>query len=123
MINLYTGVCEFVKMGAATAFIKRDNWVEVIGSSTLPMGVFNQVEYEDISKKLYHGDYIILLSDGVLDVAPCVEKEQFFQGFILSQTCQNPNELAKNILDFAKSQCNEEVLDDMTILVTGIWKK
>lgn len=123
MINLYTGVCEFVKMGAATAFIKRDNWVETISSSTLPMGVFNQVEYEDISKKLYDGDYIILLSDGVLDAAPCVEKEQFFQGFILSQTCQNPNELAQNILDFAKSQCERDTLDDMTVLVTGIWKK
>ena len=123
MINLYTGVCEFVKMGAATAFIKRDNWVETISSSTLPMGVFNQVEYEDISKKLYHGDYIILLSDGVLDAAPCVEKEQFFQGFILSQTCQNPNELAQNILDFAKSQCEQDAFDDMTVLVTGIWKK
>lgn len=123
MINLYTGVCEFIKMGAATAFIKRDNWVETISSSTLPMGVFNQVEYEDISKKLYHGDYIILLSDGVLDAAPCVEKEQFFQGFILSQKCQNPNELAQNILDFAKSQCEQDAFDDMTVLVTGIWKK
>lgn len=123
MINLYTGVCEFVKMGAATAFIKRDNWVETISSSALPMGVFNQVEYEDISKKLYHGDYIILLSDGVLDAAPCVEKEQFFQEFILSQKCQNPNELAQNILEFAQCQCEQDALDDMTVLVTGIWKK
>lgn len=123
MINLYTGVCEFVKMGAATAFIKRDSWVETISSSTLPMGVFNRVEYEDISKKLYHGDFIILLSDGVLDAAPCVEKEHFFQEFILSQVCQNPNELAQNILEFAQSQCEQDAMDDMTVLVTGIWKK
>lgn len=123
MINLYTGVCDFVKMGAATAFIKREKWVETIPSSTLPIGVFNQVEYEDVSKKLYDGDYVILLSDGVLDAAPCLEKEEFFQGFLVSQTCKNPNELAKKILDFAKEQCDEEQRDDMTVLVTGIWKK
>ena len=29
-INLCTGMCEFVKLGAASTFIKQDNWVETI---------------------------------------------------------------------------------------------
>ena len=39
VINLFTGISEFVKIGAATTFIKRDNWVETISSTTLPIGM------------------------------------------------------------------------------------
>lgn len=34
-VDLYTGICEFLKAGAASTFIKRDHWVEAISSETL----------------------------------------------------------------------------------------
>lgn len=123
ILNLYTGVCDFIKMGAATAFIKRDKWVEMISSTTLPIGMFNQVDYDNVSKKLYDGDYIIILSDGVLDTAPCMEKEEYFQELLLGMDMKNPNELANAILDHAMGISDGEIVDDMTVLVTGMWKK
>ena len=66
-INLCTGRCEFVKLGAASTFIKRGNWVEKISSTTLPIGMFKAVDYDYVTKKLYEGDIIIMVTDGVLD--------------------------------------------------------
>ena len=123
ILNLYNGVCDFIKMGAATAFIKRDKWVEMISSTTLPIGMFNQVDYDNVSKKLYDGDYIIILSDGVLDTAPCVEKEVYFQELLLQMDMKNPDEIANAILEHAMGINDGEIVDDMTVLVTGMWKK
>ena len=38
-INLHTGICEIMKNGAATTFVKREDGVEMIASSALPVGV------------------------------------------------------------------------------------
>lgn len=37
VINLYTGICQFIKIGASTTFIKRGTWVETICSTTMPV--------------------------------------------------------------------------------------
>lgn len=123
MLNLYTGVCEFVKIGAATTFIKRENWVETISSTSMPVGVFNQVDFDQKSKKLYDGDYVIMMTDGVLDCVKGDDKERFMQDLILGIDLKNPNEIANYILKEALAQNEDVALDDMTVLVAGIWKK
>lgn len=123
MVNLYTGVCDFLKMGASSAFVKRDNWVEIVSSDTLPMGVFNSVDCVQVSKKLYPGEFVILLSDGVLDIAPIEEKESYFQEYIMELSGKNPNEIAEQILNHARKISGNEILDDMTVLVAGLWEK
>ena len=123
VLNLYTGVCEFVKIGAATTFIKRENWVETISSTTMPVGVFNQVDFDQKSKKLYDGDYIIMMSDGVLDCIEGKNKEKYMQEIILNLSVTSPQEMANTILREALAQNEDVPLDDMTVLVAGIWKK
>ena len=54
-IDLYSGVCEFLKIGAATSFIRRGDWVESITSTSLPAGIFQQTDCEKTSRKLYDG--------------------------------------------------------------------
>ena len=51
IIDLYSGICEFVKVGASTTYIRRDGWVETIQSTTLPVGAFTQVDYDGITKE------------------------------------------------------------------------
>ena len=41
--------------------------MECIKSTSLPMGIFEQVDMETITKKLYAGDFIIMISDGIVD--------------------------------------------------------
>ena len=66
-IDLYSGVCSFLKAGAAATFIRRDTWVESIVSTSLAAGLMQQMDFDTASRKLYDGDYLIMVTDGVLD--------------------------------------------------------
>ncbi len=123
LINLYTGMCEFIKIGAAAAFIKRGDWVETIASTTLPIGMFGNVDYDTVTKKLYEGDIIVLLTDGVLDCIPGDNKESFIEQMLLEMKSNNPQEIANRILDRTLSQSNYIPMDDMTVITAGIWLK
>ena len=46
MVDLYTGECELLKIGASTTFLKRRDWVEAISSTSLPIGFLQTLDYE-----------------------------------------------------------------------------
>ena len=74
VVDCQSGMMHCIKLGAVSTFIKREGWVEIIKSSTLPIGVLEKVDYDCTAKKLYDGDYVIMVSDGVLDNLPCLNK-------------------------------------------------
>jgi stage II sporulation protein E len=123
IVNLFTGMCEFIKIGAAATFIKRGDWVETIASTTLPIGMFGSVDYDTVTKKLYEGDIVVLLTDGVLDCIPGEKKEAFIEQLLLETKSTNPQEIANRILDKTLSQSNYVPMDDMTVITAGIWLK
>jgi stage II sporulation protein E len=123
IINLFTGMCEFIKIGAAAAFIKRGDWVETIASTTLPIGMFGNVDYDTVTKKLYEGDIIVLLTDGILDCIPGDNKENFIEQMLMEMKSNNPQEIANRILERSLSQSNYIPMDDMTVITAGIWLK
>ena len=122
-IDLYSGVCEFLKIGAATSFIRRGNWVECITSTSLPAGIFQQTDLDKTCRKLYDGDMVIMVTDGVLDVLPTEHQEHVMKDIILEHETNNPKELADYILNRVLQYKNGRFCDDMTILVMGIWKR
>lgn len=122
-IDLYSGVCEFLKIGAATSFIRRGNWVETITSTSLPAGIFQKTDFERTCRKLYDGDMVIMVTDGVLDALPPEHQEQLMKDIILEHPTNNPKELADYILSRVRQYKSGRFLDDMTVLVTGIWKR
>ena len=111
-----------IKAGAASTFIKRENLVELIQSTNFPLGVMEENELEQVEKKLYHGDMLIFISDGITD---CIEtdKENWMKDTILKIESKNPQEMADALMEQVLEQGNQKVRDDMTILVVGIWKK
>lgn len=122
-IDLYSGVCEFLKIGAATSFIRRGNWVETITSTSLPAGIFQQTDLEKSCRKLYDGDMVVMVTDGVLDVLPLEHQEKLMKDIILEHQTNNPKELADYILSRVRQYKNGRFCDDMTVLVLGIWKR
>lgn len=121
-IDLYTGVLEIMKMGAAATFLIRDDGVEVLQACDVPAGMFHQVEPVLLSQKLWEDDRIVMVSDGVLDSLPGEDKERIMMEYLEGIIKRNPQNMADEILEFAE-QFAEEVRDDMTVMVAGIWKK
>lgn len=122
-INLFTGVCNFIKIGASTTFIKRNGWIETIQSTNLPVGMFNEIDIEGSEKKLYDGDYVIMVSDGMLDFVSEVDKEEVFKNILAEIDVTNPQEMADTILERILEKEEHGVRDDMTVLVAGFWEK
>jgi len=122
-INLYGGTCEFIKIGGAATYIKRGKWLECVEAKTLPIGMLQKVDYDFLVKKLYDGDYIIMMSDGVLDAVPEQERAEFLQQIIGDEPGQNPQVIAGRILNASLLLQNFEPKDDMTVLVGGVFKQ
>ncbi|MCI9296483.1 MAG: SpoIIE family protein phosphatase [Lachnospiraceae bacterium] len=122
-IDLYQGLCHFCKVGAAPSYLKRDNLVEQISSRNLPLGLVEEPESESVTRYLEDGDYIVLLSDGVVDAMNQGIGEAALPEIISRFQSRNPSELANDILGYVLRQCKGEVRDDMTVLVTGFWER
>lgn len=122
-IDLYSGVCRFIKVGASTTLIKRDTKVETLVSTSLPLGIFHRQDFDCIEKKLYDEDYIILVTDGVLDRVGGEQPEEALCRIIEKTKRTSPREMSAKILNKVMTMSDKEVKDDMSVLVAGIWKK
>lgn len=121
-VDLHQGSCKFYKVGGTLSFLKKGEEVEAIEGGTLPLGIFQNIQVDAISKKLQDGDYLILMSDGVLDAFGEDEGEDRLLHAIQELTEQNPGEIAEKLLHQAICTCQGHISDDMTIIVAGIWE-
>ncbi len=121
-LDLYRGQCDFYKVGGAISFLKRGKRVESIEVGNLPLGIFQNIEVESFSKSLQDGDYLIMMSDGVLDAFGEDAYEELLMQAISEIGEQNPGEIAEKLLHLAIHSCEGHITDDMTIIVTGVWE-
>ena len=75
-----------------------------------------------MTKSLASGDYVIMVTDGIMDALPVGEQDALMSTFILDSNIVNPKEMAHHILGQVLEWTGEVPLDDMTILVVGMWK-
>ncbi|MCR5793010.1 MAG: SpoIIE family protein phosphatase [Lachnospiraceae bacterium] len=123
LINRYTGRLQVIKMGAPATFIRRKDGVEILNRDSFPAGIFSKVEAEELSKILQEGEQVIMMTDGVLDNVGLLDKEKVMADYIQGLTTNNAQRIAEEILDFSLGQKGGENLDDMTVMVAGIWEK
>lgn len=123
-IDLYTGIAEFIKIGAVSTYIIRNNVVHTIKSSSLPMGILNSVDLEICCKKVKENDIIVMLSDGITESHEDMEgKEAWLINLLENMPYKNQQDIADTILEAAKKESGGIAKDDMTVLVAKIWKK
>ena len=123
LIDQYSGTCQFLKLGAACTYVQRGSWVECIKSTSLPLGVLEEIDMETITKKLYDGDFVIMVSDGIVDALNCQDKEEAMGRIIMDINTSNPKQMAAGILTKALTMCKGVPKDDMTVICTGVWEK
>lgn len=122
-VDMYTGVARFIKFGASTTFIRRGTWIETIKSTSLPVGVMDEVHSDSSLKKLYSGDMIIQISDGVLDGILFENKEEFLKELILKIDTNNPQEMADSVIHKILNMNRDGIRDDASVLAMSLWNK
>ena len=120
-INLYDGSCKLRKVGGAATFLKRNQEVEQVAMGNLPLGVFGSMEILPVERKLRDGDYLVMVSDGVVD-AFGAEYENTMSSIIAGIQDHSPTEIADRLLRIALCASAGRIRDDMTIGVIGIWE-
>jgi stage II sporulation protein E len=122
IIDLKRGVLDSIKMGACSTYIKRDTKdIDLITTSSLPVGILSEIKCDRKAVKVKNGDYIIMVSDGILDAGKNNNLgDNWLIDFMHKVNNTNPKEIANLILDRALEIQNGIVEDDMTVLVTKI---
>jgi len=118
-IDLYTGLAEFIKIGAAEAYVLRDGNVLIIRSSSLPIGMLNDVDLEITKRQLQHDDIIVMATDGVTTA----DEEDWIKHALKHCRYNNPQDVADYLLCEAERRQDGVPKDDMTVLVARVWEK
>lgn len=121
VVDLYTGIGDFIKIGAAPSFIKRKDRVGVIKSSSLPVGILHNIDTDTVTEQLELGDIIIMMTDGILDtMSDVLNKEEWMCGEIQEMITEDPQKIAEIILNKTRAYNHGVPRDDMTVIVAKI---
>ncbi len=124
LVDEYTGIAEFLKLGASTSFLVRGEEVTTIKASSFPIGILDRVDIVSCKKQLKDGDVVIMVTDGILESKnDFLNKEETFKHFIREAKSNNPQYLASYLLEKTKNLLVGEENDDMTIIVARVWKQ
>lgn len=123
-INLYTGMADFYKIGAAATFLRHKNGeVECLLSTSLPVGVCCEMEIHKSARQLSNGDFLVMVTDGVLEYLNTDKPEEKMAEVIKSITTNHPGLMAKKILEHVMEETGGAIPDDMTVLSAALWEK
>ncbi len=123
LVDLYSGSLELIKIGGAATFIKRGQEVECIDEGNLPAGADVRMEIESTKKQLQSGDFLVMVTDGVIEYLHVRNPKELLADIIANAESENAGVLAEYILKQVLERTGGYAMDDMTVLVTGIWEK
>ena len=122
-IDLYQGSCQLRKVGGSATFLKRDGLVEVLAAGNLPLGIFQRVDATPIQRQLQNGDFLVMVTDGVVDAFGAEDYENGILRAVTGIDSRNPGEFAEKLLRLAICRNGGRIRDDMTVGVIGIWNE
>ena len=123
MLDLYTGNLELIKIGGAATFIKRGQEVLCMEEGTLPAGADFDMEIESRKIQMQNGDFLVMITDGVIEYLNVRNPKETLRDIIGMAQTDNAGILAETILQQVLLRTGGYAMDDMTVLVTGVWEK
>lgn len=113
LLDLSTGMAEFMKLAACPALIARGQEVRRVEGGRLPLGILDRVTPAASRVRLMPGDTVLLASDGVMDAVDPQALE-----LLLTHPGDDMNALAERILDLARIA--DACRDDMTAVCVRV---
>ena len=78
---------------------------------------------EPVCTRLTNGDFLVMVTDGVLEYLHVKNPEEKLSEMISEIKTENAGVLARQLMERVMLFTGGHALDDMTIVVTGIWEK
>lgn len=119
-VDLYSGMAEFIKYGAAATFIKRDQWIDTIMSTSLPLGAVSDAKGDVTMKKLFVEDVVVMCSDGLMECIDEEDKIACMKEYLCELESDTPEEIASELyrrIIQHRPENERELTDDATLVV------
>lgn len=120
LVDLYTAEVDFIKTASAPSFIKQGQRIAMISSSSLPMGILKDVEVVSEKRSLHNGDFVLMISDGVLEASLTVPGEDWITKLLAGLNEYDPQVIAELVISEALRLANGQPRDDMTAICVRI---
>lgn len=121
MIDLFSGKADFIKIAAQPSFIKKGGNIQVVSSSSLPIGILDTVDYEPVSLDLQNGDLLVMATDGLLDAG---RRSTGREDWVLSELGrfgqEDPQRIADYLLSRAEDLSRGKIHDDIMVVVVRV---
>lgn len=111
--DLYTGIIQFCKAGAAMSFVCRQGKVYPVDAPGLPVGILETAQFHCAQEELGDSDLLVMLSDGAL----CAGTKWICDLMAAPGDAKTPQELAEAIVAGAVARRSDGHDDDVTAVV------
>ncbi len=112
-LDTLNGNCTFLKSGAASSFILREENVYKLSARTMPLGILDSPDTDMQKVRLIPGDIVFLVSDGA---AP----KDNYENLISIIKCSSQKEDAKTLADRVVENTKKYSKDDISCVVVKI---
>ncbi|MBR2903408.1 MAG: SpoIIE family protein phosphatase [Clostridia bacterium] len=119
VVDLDNGKADVVKIGSPTSFILSEKSIQVLESSSLPLGILDSLRPDCVSYPLKENDVILFVSDGI---SSAFGSTTDLCNLLKSAATSNPQLLADSVLDYALQKYGDVAKDDMTVVAVRLYK-
>ena len=117
IFDLKSGNVSFKKAGGAESIIYVNDTIEKISTRTLPIGIKISDGVGVFSRSVKNGGIVVIMSDGIADTD---ENTDWIDEILKERKRNNPQSIAKVIMDTAVKKSGGVCKDDMTVIVSKI---
>ncbi|KUO60526.1 MAG: serine/threonine protein phosphatase [Gracilibacter sp. BRH_c7a] len=114
VLDLDAQSASLIKIGAAPTYIISKDRVETVVTSSLPVGILNDIDIPVIDV-VFKDQILVIVTDGVLDVVKT--ESDWLREYLENTRCKSSQELADNIVQEAIRLADGCLEDDGVVLV------
>ncbi len=116
--DLDSAEADIIKIGSPPCYIKTRDTVLKLEGRSLPIGVLDEMRPYAVKKKMYAGQTLVFVTDGVSD---CFDRDGLPE-YINGLDGHNPETLASSVLSRALALVGGTPKDDMTVVAVRLYK-
>ena len=114
-IDLFSGIAELMKAGAAATYLRKGSVVERIDFPSLPIGILTDVKLIHKTVHLSDDDWLLMVSDGAISSG-----DSWITDVLKQWKGTNPQELANLIITESVSNQTDGYDDDVTAIALNL---